>query len=334
MANTKITLQKVFTAGWRNFVIRNRLPSRLLNPVSNTSDCCYFVKDANGIERRCVIGWTLSKDQIKKVVANGLVTNGVAGLMHAFPLWFSEQHVPVYSYKRGKRELAETVDLETALINAQDDLHDLLCTASGTWKAGISRRKRYEAFAKRYGLKIPTIREKPTKGVKKAKKSTGLTLQSIFNAAYRRFIYNKARPAFDSNIGGCLYLDKATGNRCAVGAALTTAQIKQIEVRTAKTMPDLPIEDQISPEVCVLVDEFPEWFSKTALERKYTDADATGPDEAPMSFVTALTCLQTDLHDDYANSEVWPEVNFLKEVYDDFAKRFGLTIPKPLHRKK
>ncbi len=319
MANNKLTLQKVFTAGWRNFIVKRRKPCR-----SNSGSCCYRVVDEHG-ERRCVIGWAMPLAWLIRIDNAEMTGNPIEDIATAFPEFFNKLYapVPMYAYRKGKRELAKHVMLRDALAHAQDALHDKLVDNSGSWKARKQVRSAYEKFAKLYGLRVPKLKDnKNTRLKSKPDKSRdhGLTLQGIFNKAYKHFVYNNGKPAYNAADKNCAYIDQ-NGNRCAIGVALNKKQLAAIAALKAK-IGHLPV-------ACTLVDKFPEWFTKTALSRKYDDKSIN----LPMPFADVLNIMQQDLHDgliDRATGVVrWKTGVNMKKCYDDFAERFGLRIPAP-----
>ena len=235
--------------------------------------------------------------------------------------------MPVYRYRKGaKEEATRQISLLEALSDAQYLLHDKLANSDGKWVSKTRVRKAYEDFAKQYGLNIPRLKDdtrtkKSSKNQPKAKpKDHGLTLQGIFNAAYRHFVYNNGKPAYNAADKNCAYIDQ-NGNRCAIGVALNKKQLAAIAALQAKT-------NQL-PEAYTLVANFPEWFTKTALSRKYDDKSIN----LPMPFADVLNIMQQNLHDDLLDHTTgvicWKTGVNMKKCYDDFAERFGLRIPAP-----
>lgn len=73
-----------------------------------------------------------------------------------------------------------------------------------------------------------------------------ITPQSVFNAAWQRFIVEKRLPCIRGK--SCAY--EHNGNNCAVGAAMSPEQIEEIKRRHYNDEP-----------VSTLMETFPEWFS-------------------------------------------------------------------------
>ena len=122
-----------------------------------------------------------------------------------------------------------------------------------------------------------------------------ITPQSIFNAAWQRFIVEGRLPCIKEK--RCAY--SHDGNNCAVGAAMTEDQIQKI---TEEGIADYMVDD--------IMDAHPDWF--------------IGEKEAIIN-------LQYHLHDKlvHMDSGSWNRDKEAREdQYRRVAKTYGLEIPK------
>ncbi len=307
----KITLQDVFAAGWRNFVVGKKKPSR------KNGICVYRSIDNNNTERRCIVGWALPRKILDKMQNGECNYDGatVNALFADMPELFDGASVLPVHEKSGDRYVATsaTVTAISAIDEAQRVLHDNLCTRDGEWSKRYDIRKIYEEFAKKYNLRIP--RGKPT--------PKALSLQDIFNAAWNHFIANNGAPASDKN-GDCTYYDPATKNRCAVGVAFNLNQLRELS-KYANTTGDSP-SALIAAQV---VNKFPQWFDMGAM----TDTD----------FAAALNVLQYNLHDNLLSPSSlasnkprrWAVAKADRvRAYKQYAERYKLQIPTTSKKKK
>lgn len=156
MAKAKVTLQKIFNAGWKHFVENDDPPA-----VAGGS-CRYVVKKPGQEERRCIIGWALPKSIIESFDAND-VQAPIADLLAQSPSEFDFSPLREFTCIGGRWvALHGATSAQLAFEEAQDLLHDELATTRGTWKKQYTRERRkqvYEAFAKKYGLHIPKTRK-------------------------------------------------------------------------------------------------------------------------------------------------------------------------------
>lgn len=121
-----------------------------------------------------------------------------------------------------------------------------------------------------------------------------ITPQSIFNAAWQRFIIEGRPPCIRRH--QCAY--SHNGNNCAVGAVMTEEQIQKI---TEEGLDKNTVED--------IIEKHPEWFA--------------GGTEI-------ITDLQYSLHDKLANVENggWREDKETRELaYREIASMYGLEVP-------
>lgn len=125
MEKHKITLQQVFNAGWKTFVIDNR------QLCMNEKGCLY----SDGKGNRCVIGLCLpdnhpaleSRDLVELIVLEN----------ESF-----EFDGPIGHFRAAQRILHDLLDKKKAF-------------ADGCLYENLSRRERYELFASNYGLQVP-----------------------------------------------------------------------------------------------------------------------------------------------------------------------------------
>lgn len=122
-----------------------------------------------------------------------------------------------------------------------------------------------------------------------------ITPQSIFNAAWQRFIIEKRLPCVKDR--QCAYEHK--GNNCAVGAAMTREQLDVIKMCCD--------EHETADKLAI---KHPTWF--------YGEPDT-------------FYLLQARLHDRLVNFDVsgWKcSHEELKQQYEQVAEEFDLTIPE------
>lgn len=121
-----------------------------------------------------------------------------------------------------------------------------------------------------------------------------ITPQSIFNAAWQRFIVEGRLPCIKDQ--KCAY--SHNGNNCAVGAVMTEEQIQKI---TEEGLDDNVVDDIIAV--------YPEWFAGN---------------------VNIIPDLQVALHDKLADvsSGKWiVDKETLEQRYKEIAQEYGLEIP-------
>lgn len=300
----KITLQDVFTAGWRNFVVGKKKPSRI------DGNCAYRFVDSTNTERRCIVGWALPIKVLNEMPKHGGFNNmSVVALSDEMPELFDSERMLTIYRKSGDNYVAATIQVSaiTAISEAQCDLHDNLCTRAGEWFKSCDIRKVYEEFAKKYNLRIPGAKPVPK----------ALSLQDIFNAAWNRFIVNNGPPAADKN-GDCVYYDPSTKNRCAIGAAFNLNQIRELN-KYADTTGD----SSSALTAGQVVDKFPQWFDTGTM----TDED----------FALALNVLQYNLHDSLMStkSSKWSATKVDRvKAYKQYAERYSLQIPVATKKKR
>lgn len=133
-----------------------------------------------------------------------------------------------------------------------------------------------------------------------------ITLQTIFNKAYRHFVLKKGKPCalnHKSKISGnpvfqCRY--KWRGRKCAIGLALPEGHPSQKS--------QCPLDN--------LVDKWPELFSDDIVKLREANN-------------LALARFQSDLHDTHINKDTldWKEGVDLKQQYLKVAEDFNLTVP-------
>lgn len=124
-----------------------------------------------------------------------------------------------------------------------------------------------------------------------------ITLQSIFDKAWQKFIVEKCKPSMNDHT--CLYRNPNNGCRCAIGWSLPN--ISQILDRCCK--------------FSALVEAYPFIF----------DAEIVKHAESGR---TRLDCFQESLHDNYAlpNGEWYADI-CLEERYRQVAANYNLTVP-------
>jgi hypothetical protein len=156
MAKAKVTLQKIFNAGWKHFV-ENDDP-----PAVAGGNCRYVVKKPGQEERRCIIGWALPKSIIESFDEND-VQAPISDLLAQSSSEFDLSPVREFTCIDGRwTEIYGAVSPQLAFEEAQDLLHDEMATTRGTWKKQYTRERRreiYEQFAKKYGLRIPRTKK-------------------------------------------------------------------------------------------------------------------------------------------------------------------------------
>lgn len=122
-----------------------------------------------------------------------------------------------------------------------------------------------------------------------------ITPQSVFNAAWDRFIVKKQLPCIKG--GQCAY--EHLGRNCAVGAAMSEEQISILHAKR--------LENQLVEDLC---EWYPEWFEGS---------------------IDTFSSLQYDLHDGLADTKTgsWRrDYDARKQRYLEIAAKFNLTIPE------
>lgn len=131
-----------------------------------------------------------------------------------------------------------------------------------------------------------------------------LSLQDLFDNAWKAFIIGDAKPAFDKVLNRygdeettCRYLD-GDGNKCAIGVSL----------------PDGHSSQDYNKGFGALVNDYPELFD----------------DSVKSLSVVRLSIFQQDLHDMLFNPNTleFPPKEEMKKAYIKVAEKFGLTIPE------
>lgn len=132
-----------------------------------------------------------------------------------------------------------------------------------------------------------------------------LSLQDLFDNAWRVFIIGDAKPAFNKVVNEyygneetvCRYLDD-NGNKCAIGVSL----------------PDGHPSQNYTKGFGLLVNNYPELFD----------------DSVKSLSVIRLSIFQQDLHDVLfdLNTLEFPPKEEMKKAYIKVAEKFGLTIPE------
>lgn len=131
-----------------------------------------------------------------------------------------------------------------------------------------------------------------------------LSLQDLFDNAWKAFIIGDAKPAFDKVLNRygdeettCRYLD-GDGNKCAIGVSL----------------PDGHSSQDYNKGFGALVNDYPELFD----------------DSVKSLSVVRLSIFQQDLHDMLFNPNTleFPPKEEMKKAYIKVAEKFCLTIPE------
>lgn len=131
--------------------------------------------------------------------------------------------------------------------------------------------------------------------------SNSLSLQTIFNNAWQRFIVEGAPPAQESGFSTfwrCRYRT-ADGRVCAIGASLTPEQAALADAQ----------EDS---GFAYIVQKFPQWFDESVISLEQWE----------------LSELQQELHDQWCYCGEWRTASGLKGHYLEVAAKYGLTVPQ------
>lgn len=129
-----------------------------------------------------------------------------------------------------------------------------------------------------------------------------ITLQHIFNLAWKEFIVNEGKPSTRGQTDTCMYLNDE-GRKCAVGLALPDGHPAH---KSKYSFPNLVIN-------------YPELFDKSIIE-----LDMGGSIE-----MRSLKYFQYDLHDRLIDGDGnWKySLDERKEKYINVAKTYGLVVP-------
>ena len=127
-----ITLQDIFNKGWQKFIVEKEMPA--IDGVSCTYRK-YETIDGHVFERRCIIGWALSDEQLDCLEKNNEMYKSINDIYDIHRDWFDD-----------------TVDVRN-LINMQSQLHDKICKLLFHQSPVI--KEIYVSFARDFNLSIP-----------------------------------------------------------------------------------------------------------------------------------------------------------------------------------
>lgn len=129
----KISIQSIFNAAWQAFIVEGKPPS-----ADDMGSCKY--RGPNG--GMCAVGLCLPDGVARRADKSAMT---LAAVVRRWPDLFVDELVDLAS------------DDESALTRIQLNLHDTL-QSEGQWEYSPSQlRARYERFAKKHNLTIPTV---------------------------------------------------------------------------------------------------------------------------------------------------------------------------------
>jgi hypothetical protein len=148
-----------------------------------------------------------------------------------------------------------------------------------------------------------------------AAKNKKITLQDVFNTGWVKFVVEKNRPGHDGRKNAYRYIgnDKVE-RRCIFGWTLDQAFLDKLTT------------EDLESGAADLVDKYPEVFNLRSVTSYFV---VNGVSETrQVTPQVAFQDAQSTLHDDLVSTKgTWLKKYNLREVYEEFAKKYKLTIP-------
>lgn len=148
-----------------------------------------------------------------------------------------------------------------------------------------------------------------------AAKSKKITLQDVFNTGWVKFVIEKNRPGHDGRSNSYRHVGKdKVERRCILGWTFDTSFLSKLT------------DEDLESGAADLVDKYPNAFNLRALTI-YSVVNGA-PVTRQVTSQVAFQDAQSTLHDDLVSSKGnWLKKYNLREVYEEFAKKYKLTIP-------
>lgn len=148
-----------------------------------------------------------------------------------------------------------------------------------------------------------------------AAKSKKITLQDVFNTGWVKFVIEKNRPGHDGRSNSYRHVGKdKVERRCILGWTFDTSFLSKLT------------DEDLESGAADLVDKYPNAFNLRALTIYSVVSGA--PVTRQVTPEVAFQDAQSTLHDDLVSSKgTWLKKYDLRKVYEEFAKKYKLTIP-------